>query len=275
MGKATKAKQSQSNATPVSTRGKAEASPEHPLNLLQSLMRKTLNDQQKQLLLPAMNAVENYLELLEKNLNIQTELIKEMKEQRKEFAEMKRDIEILKGNRPFQTASSSQHQPPPHEISAEEKERKRSLVLIGLPEPDKDESATVRNKRDKEAVQRILEKLSIEAEAEAVYRMGRETTDSKGNTRPRLVKVRLPTSSFQRQALRNFGQCRNQIRAEDEFAQLLVRPSLTGAERAAEIELNAKLRQIRTENPDKKYMIKRGKIVEIHDDGRFTQVGFH
>ncbi|KAI1725777.1 multiple coagulation factor deficiency protein 2 like protein [Ditylenchus destructor] len=104
---------------------------------------------------------------------------------------------------------------------------------------------------------------------------GSNIADSKGITRPRLVKVRLPTSSFQRQALRNFGQCRNQIRAEDEFAQLIVRPSLTGAERAAEIELNAKLRQIRTENPDKKYMIKRGKIVEIHDDGRFTQVGFH
>jgi len=110
--------------------------------------------------------------------------------------------------------------------SADEKERQRSVVLIGLPEPDSSKKATERAKDDREAVNLILDELNIEAEPQAVYRMGRPIDPKRKG--PRLLKVVLPASTHQWQTLGGWKRERDRMKKEKQkWSRLIIRPSLS------------------------------------------------
>lgn len=127
---------------------------------------------------------------------------------------------------------------------AEELERQRSLVIIGLPES----TATTPSKRladDKAQMNCLLDGLEIECEPTCIYRMGRKPNPARNGEfmHPRLVKVVLPSRQFQRTALANWKSKRPEIRQPDtDFARLLIRPSLTPAQLAADREKRAQAR---------------------------------
>jgi hypothetical protein len=123
--------------------------------------------------------------------------------------------------------------------SAEEIERRRSLVLIGLPEQN-DESPQARAKMDEVLVEGVLDQLGVEARPVASYRLGRPRINPATNGGPRLIKVVLPASVFQHIALGNWGRRRDTIRKMPGFGRLIVRPSLTLEQRMAERQERAK-----------------------------------
>lgn len=112
------------------------------------------------------------------------------------------------------------------EESPEEKERGRSLVLIGLPESTK-VRPTERAKDDQEAVERVLDELGVECLPVATYRMGKPPNPAASGSRNRLVKVVLPSSTHQHIALGQWKKHRDQMRGMEHWRRLLIRPSLT------------------------------------------------
>lgn len=107
--------------------------------------------------------------------------------------------------------------------SAEEKERQRSLVLIGLPESE-EAKPSKRAKEDLMAVEDVLDELGVEGTPVSVYRMGRPGMERKG---PRLLKVVMGASVFQRIALAQWKKNRARMREEVRWSRLLIRPSLS------------------------------------------------
>jgi hypothetical protein len=140
--------------------------------------------------------------------------------------------------------------------SPEEKERKRSVVIIGLPEPEIDGSVQ-RAKIDVQNVEAMLNTLDIQAVPSQVYRMGKPTGDKK---RPRLMKVVLPTSKIQHLTLGALKFKRQDLRNLQGFEKAIIRPSLSPEELVKDRELRAQLKKMREENPSVKVFIKKGEI---------------
>jgi hypothetical protein len=140
----------------------------------------------------------------------------------------------------------------------EEKERKRSVVIIGLPEPQH-AKASERVKADSDAISSMIDVLNVETAPVAVYRMGRPPTD---NTKgPRLIKVVLPSSQHQWRVLGALKVHRQALRKLQGCGRVLIRPSLTQEERERERELQARLKKRRDENPGVYVGIRNGDIV--------------
>ncbi|KAL3115732.1 hypothetical protein niasHT_012930 [Heterodera trifolii] len=117
--------------------------------------------------------------------------------------------------------------------SAEDKERKRSIVLIGLPESE-EEVPSLRAKDVAKTVEEVLDRLDVEVCPQMVYRMGRRIDEKRKG--PRLVKVVLPASTFQRYALMQWGRRRTELKKNAGWERLLVRPSLMKEELEIERE---------------------------------------
>lgn len=107
--------------------------------------------------------------------------------------------------------------------SAAEQERARSLVFLGVSEAEGDK-ASLRAKKDISEVEDILDALDIQCVPNAVYRMGRR---DKNNKFPRLLKVILPASVYQHMSLGSWKRNRDQMRKQDKWHHLLIRPSLS------------------------------------------------
>ena len=140
--------------------------------------------------------------------------------------------------------------------SPEEKERKRSLVVIGLPESTS-EKPSERVKSDHDSITTMLDTLDVGAKPVAIYRMGRIDNSRKG---PRLIKVAMPTSFYQRQTLGALKTKRQQLRNVPNFQRVLVRPSLTPEQLKEDRELRARLKEKRAQNPGMKIFISKGQI---------------
>jgi hypothetical protein len=130
----------------------------------------------------------------------------------------------------------------------EEKERKRSLVVIGLPEPEH-ALASGRVKTDAESVSAMLDVLNVEAVPVAVYRMGRPPQNNDNNKGPRLLKVVLPSSQMQHLAFGALKTKRQAVRNLPGCNRVLIRPSMTPEEREKDRELQERLKKKRAENP--------------------------
>jgi hypothetical protein len=142
----------------------------------------------------------------------------------------------------------------------EEKERKRSLVVIGLPEPEHP-LASGRVKADAESVSAMLDVLNVEAVPVAVYRMGRPPQHDDNNKKgPRLLKVVLPSSQMQHRALGALKTKRQAVRNLPGCNRVLIRPSMTPEEREKDRELQERLRKKRAENPGVYVGIKKGEV---------------
>ena len=143
----------------------------------------------------------------------------------------------------------------------EEKERKRSLVIIGLPEAELGDSI---QRADSESVVSMLRTLEVEARPTQVYRMGKRSDDK---TKPRLVKIVMPSSQLQRRCLGALKEKREALRKVEGFKKAIVRPSLTPEQLDIDRKLRAKLKEKRAENPKLKLYIKYGKICVDGDGG--------
>lgn len=120
-----------------------------------------------------------------------------------------------------------------NEISAEEKERRRSVVISGIPEPT-GETAN-RRQHNRNAVYNILNEIEVDAEVTNVYRLGAPGMKS------RLLKVILPSSAIQRQVLINARKLKESKTNKGVF----IRPSLTADQRKKEYELRNEVKRIR------------------------------
>jgi hypothetical protein len=143
--------------------------------------------------------------------------------------------------------------------SAEEKERKRSLVVIGLPESNSGDSIE-RADADGNAVVSMLRALNIESRPDKHYRMGRPDVERKG---PRLLKVVMPSSFLQRRTLGALKHHREQLRVVPGFSKAQVRPSLSPQQLAEDRCLRDELKKKwAAAQPGIKYWIKNGEIHE-------------
>jgi len=137
-----------------------------------------------------------------------------------------RQIDSLKEQRlPIAAASEDQ---------AEFKERKRSIVIMGLPEASGKPSD--RQRADKSQLAHLFDELDVEAEVVATYRMG-----VKKDGGPRLTKVVLAASQQQKTVL----VAAKKLKASTSFKGVFVRPSMTPAERDEDYRLRQQLRELR------------------------------
>uniref|UniRef100_A0A915MX44 Uncharacterized protein n=1 Tax=Meloidogyne javanica TaxID=6303 RepID=A0A915MX44_MELJA len=107
--------------------------------------------------------------------------------------------------------------------AVDDKERQRSLVIIGLKESTA-VRPTERAKADEEEVLRVLDALDVQTLPLAVYRMG---NPAKSGPNGRLIKMILPSTSFQRICLAQWKKKRIEMRSMEKWTKLLIRPSLT------------------------------------------------
>ena len=106
-----------------------------------------------------------------------------------------------------------------------ELERGRSLVLIGIPESQA-ELPSEQVASDHATVTSILNELGVETASVACFRLGWRVTNP-ARTGPRLIKIILPSESFQHLCLGRWKQRRQDLRAKQDWSNLLIRPSLT------------------------------------------------
>ena len=145
--------------------------------------------------------------------------------------------------------------------SPEEKERKRSLVIIGLQEPT-DSKASERTKSDNISITELLDTLDVAAQPTAIYRMGHPDPNrfpSKPRKGPRVLKVVMPSSAIQRQVLAALRKHRNELKSNKKFERCLVRPSLTPEQRALDKQAHDELKR-RKQAGEKNLFIRNFKV---------------
>uniref|UniRef100_A0A7I4XWK3 KH_dom_type_1 domain-containing protein n=1 Tax=Haemonchus contortus TaxID=6289 RepID=A0A7I4XWK3_HAECO len=111
--------------------------------------------------------------------------------------------------------------------AVEADKRDRSLVIFGIPESASDVSSSRRQKEVEDKVTEVLDVLGVECRPVEVYRMGRP-----GGSRPRLIKLVLPSKSHWASALSNSYRLRN-----SGLSNVYIRKSLTREEREHEFRL--------------------------------------
>ncbi|KAL3076955.1 hypothetical protein niasHT_040182 [Heterodera trifolii] len=127
----------------------------------------------------------------------------------------------------------------PNNAALAEQERQRTLVFIGLPESNAIRPSE-RVQEDREAATKILDHLEVEAQATAVFRLGRYDPQ---RTTPRPLKVVMPTPTHQHVALGGWKRERARLRSQQNMARLFIRPALTKEQLKKEYEERVRKRQ--------------------------------
>jgi len=133
----------------------------------------------------------------------------------------------------------------------EDQERRRSLVIAGIEEPSDNFTKRDQYKKDRESIQEIFDVLDIATDPVCSYRLGKPDKNKR-----RLMKVILPSSFFQTQALRSAKQ----LKGHAKFNGIFLRPSLTKEERDAEYQMRKQVRELNASGMTK-YRISKGKII--------------
>lgn len=150
------------------------------------------------------------------------------------------------GLAPLLPPSKAAPLPPPSK--ADEKERRRSVVLAHLPEcsvPGK--TAQQRCDFDFDQVGSILDKLGMPYKPISVYRMGKNLL----NGVPRLLKVVLPSSTIQHVMLTQSKLLRESKR----FSKVFIRRSLTLEQRQTSFVLREQLRALQKNSPHHRFRL--------------------
>lgn len=118
-------------------------------------------------------------------------------------------------------------------LSSEDKEKARSIVIVGLSESqgknDRENFIDDTNK-----INKIIDSLGIPTNPITTYRMGKPRNDGKG----RPIKVVMPTTYHQRLILSRSKSLRN----ISDFSGVYLRPSMTKEERQHDYELRKECR---------------------------------
>ncbi|KAK6044864.1 endonuclease/exonuclease/phosphatase family protein, partial [Cooperia oncophora] len=123
----------------------------------------------------------------------------------------------------------------PQEISEgiDAEKRARSLVISGLPEAPVDMRPSARQDDLESKVCKLLDILRVECRPLEIYRLGKLA-----DSRPRLVKLVLPSRSHWATALSN-----SRLLRDSEFANVYIRKSMTPAERKRDYELRTECKE--------------------------------
>lgn len=140
------------------------------------------------------------------------------------------------------------------EESIDEKERKKIVVLDGLPESDS-ESGQQRNLDDLAMVRNISDNIGLDNTIWATERLGMRKSD-----RPRLLKIFFLSSKAASLFLKGFHHLR---RSNQAFSKIYARYSLSDAERKRDFELRQEARKRSTE--DVKFVVYAGVVVKKDD----------
>jgi hypothetical protein len=108
--------------------------------------------------------------------------------------------------------------------AVEQKERDRSVVLIGVPE-SMAQKPSERVAADKQTITTLLDELGVEAGPSDFYRMGPKPNLAKPG--PRLIKLIMPATKFRSIILGRWRDNRKTIQAINGLNRLLIRPSMT------------------------------------------------
>jgi hypothetical protein len=117
------------------------------------------------------------------------------------------------------------------EPGPEEHQRMRSIVFIGLPE-NNSSTPSARQQADHITAVKLLDELGVEAAPSDCFRLGR--FPNQAGSGPRLLRISLPSPNFKWAALGQWKKKRNTIRAMPGLDRLLIRPSMSAAQRSDE-----------------------------------------
>lgn len=134
--------------------------------------------------------------------------------------------------------------------ASDEKDRRRIVVLDGLPE-NQDPKGSVRNSADLELVRSISDTLGLDSSIWSTERLGRRSD------RPRLLKVFFHSSIAASLFLKGFHSLR---RNDASFESIFARPSLSEAERKHQFDLRQEARK-RTKEEKVDFVVYAGKVV--------------
>ena len=132
------------------------------------------------------------------------------------------------------------------------KKRQKNLIIHNLAESD--EPGEDAQKFD-DIVKGILRIRN--AEIESYTRLG-----TRNNEKPRLLRVTLKERAERKEILARAPQLR-QVDEDDEFAKVYIRPDLTPQQLEQSKNLYMKLKEVREQEPTKKWKIQKGEIVEV------------
>ena len=124
------------------------------------------------------------------------------------------------------------------ETEADIKEKRRSLVISGLPES----TAAIpsdRSKADRDEVVKLMDAIDAEVTPMQVYRLPR-SQDYKGK-QPRLLKVVLATSYQQKNALIKSKELKKNL----DYGNVFIRPSMNREERQLDFELRQAVKKLK------------------------------
>ncbi|KAL3087252.1 hypothetical protein niasHT_020515 [Heterodera trifolii] len=117
------------------------------------------------------------------------------------------------------------------------------INALGDASADRETSVTVitgKAGEDREATIKILDHLEVEAQATAVFRLGRYDPQ---RTTPRPLKVVMPTPTHQHVALGGWKRERARLRSQQNMSRLFIRPALTKEQLKKEYEERVRKRQ--------------------------------
>jgi hypothetical protein len=137
-------------------------------------------------------------------------------------------------------------------------ERKLSIIVKNLPE----------DKPDLEAWSELVSAMSLSeiVEVKKCSRIGQSRND--GTPRPLKVEC---TSSKQKQRL--LQNSKILARAEEKFRVVYLHKDLTQKEQAEQKQLRDELKKVREENPGKKYVIRKNRVVEVEEQSAWGEPG--
>ncbi|KIH43703.1 hypothetical protein ANCDUO_26286 [Ancylostoma duodenale] len=140
-----------------------------------------------------------------------------------------------------------------------EEKRKRSVVIYGIEEANKELPAIERQRHTEAQVEKILDVLNVESRPVEIFRMDRQLEG-----RPRLVKVVFSSRNYFFDVLRNAHKLRN----IPLYNRIYIRQSMTIEERNNDRELREKARELNAKEGGRKtYVVYKHKLVKPSEIG--------
>uniref|UniRef100_A0AC35FAT9 Uncharacterized protein n=1 Tax=Panagrolaimus sp. PS1159 TaxID=55785 RepID=A0AC35FAT9_9BILA len=200
-----------------------------------------------------------------KNLTISTQI---------ELIKTQNDlIEFQKSKLQSEPSNQQQHIFTSTNIDAEEKERRRCIVIAKFPESSKT-TPSERIEEDNKNVKLLLDEMEIEANVIETFRMGSKKNSESGEIKHRLLKVRLQTSGQAKNVLRNAKNIKKSTTFKDH--KILLRKSMCADERKFEKEIFKKqkerIAELQKSKPHNEYTIYAGKICIKNNGGKPTKI---
>ena len=130
---------------------------------------------------------------------------------------------------------------------------KMNLIISGIPESNSEEEMEA-------VVQLMKDELDIDAQIESVERCGKRIPDDP-SAKPRLLKLRMKFQENRKNILRNAPKLRKSSEPHVK-ENIYISPDLTCKQQKEAKNLREERREKKRQEPEKNFVIKRGKVVE-------------